>query len=169
MKYALIFFLVSFSDYAFGQRYQAKIDTISLNSFSLKKIVLLKQNGACIGVSYSDFMNTIKRIKKSQLKDSRKNYRSAIKEIRAAAQKSDTIFLSESEIGKLHTVTVYKYFANKVNAGNAIILDDKNFLQKKIIRKKISNNNGMLQGGQASEYYFIDSKDFFFKVNDWTS
>jgi hypothetical protein len=169
MRLALISFLVLFHNYAFDQQHQATIDTISLNTFSFKKIVLLKQNGACIGVSLIDFINTIERIKKSQLKDGRKNYKSAIKEIRSAAQKTDTISLSEAQIGKLHTITVYRYFANKINAGNAIILDDKNFLQRKIMRKKISNNNGMLQSGQSSEYYFIDSKDFFFKVNDWIS
>lgn len=63
----------------------------------------------------------------------------------------------------------FRHFANKINEGKALIFNEEHLLQQKVVRRKVSQSTGMLQGGQASEFYLLGKKNFFFKVNDWLS
>jgi hypothetical protein len=170
MKFVLFIVFSLLSTTLFSQQYlSSSSDTILLKPLLLKKIVLLKLNDVTVGVAFVDFLETLKRTKKSQSKDYRKRYKYAIKTLQSFEAKSDTTILSQDLIKGITTFTVYRYFANNINEGNAIIFAKEHELQKRIVRKKISQSNGMLQGGQASEYYLLGEKAFFFKINDWLS
>lgn len=83
----------------FSQRYLSSTnDTISLEPLSLNKIVTLELNQVTVGVDYADFLEMLKTIKKSQLKEYRRRYKYAIRTLQSLIAKSDTIILSQDLI-----------------------------------------------------------------------
>jgi hypothetical protein len=144
-------------------------DTISLISIKDLKLVAFEIKGVTILGSYRELLDILKRVKKSQFRDGKKKLNICINYMKKTSRKQDTINVTSLIQKHFDIGLAYLFFCRKLNEGKAIVIDNHKIIHNTIIREKSTYHGGMLSSWGASQYYLMNSKIHFLKVNDWRS
>jgi hypothetical protein len=196
MKYVLtIMFLFGIVGWSSAQRqnpiYDSYIsDTIILNDIAFKKTVAYRLDSVTILTDYEDF--------KKELYASWKHYRKGMKGMEKAKRKGDyinpeyeprwrridsvftliqfqaktqdTIFLQRSIFDEAKMAgSMSKFFPNLIDSKRCVVLDERNEIQRVIIRQKGSKSRDPLGSYGGRAYYLPGKSTWFVEARDWSS
>lgn len=144
-------------------------DTISLIPIREVKLAAFEINGVTIMGSYLELLEILRRVKKSQFSDGKKRLKTCITYMKKTSHKQDTIYVTRFIQNNFDIGHAYIFFCRKLNEGKVVVMDNNKIIHNSIIREKSTYQGGMQSSWAASQYYLMNSKIHFLKINDWRS
>lgn len=144
-------------------------DTIKLIPPIDAKLAAFEINGVTLAGSYLELLDAFKRVRKSQFRNGKKKIKTCITYMKRKGAKQDTVHVTNLIEKDLDMGHAYSFFCRKLNTGKIIVVSPDKIIQRSIIREKSTYQGGMQTSWGASQYYLLNSKVHFIKINDWRS
>lgn len=145
----------------------SSIDTIQLEIFASKKVVVYKYHQVSFLLDYSLVHAELIKLSKESYWVS--TVKEQLAKVTVEIQKGDTAYLDQQTFDKINWVPFDNFLCNQLEIRNCLIMDIENKIYKSIIRIDGVRKSGKYFAWGGFLYFLPGDKNFFKECTKWES